>query len=372
MGSRTCAGLLLLGVAACAAPAGPLGPGAVLTMEYERPDGALVVDCARELAFNRRGDLLAALTEDYIIVWDVRSGRRLQVIPLKEPWSKRASYLRKSSQFTAYGDLLIVHGESGVLLLDARSGEVEAEFRQPSGVVSQVHCLPDNRVVAVVRTSDSRGKAVQQRVEVWDVPTRTLTHQWDAPLLLTDARINPSGAVVASLSTAGVRVWRLRDDQLVGSWEYKSYSGGVITLSPDGAWVLVGVDRRETFELRETLTGAIRWSIPSKREDFLQFLPDGSALLFRFTDALEFVDAKSGTVTNTIFTHSDAPAMRVRRERYARGGTGTHYERGPDASQRIQAVAVHPAARMIATAGTDWTVRLWEWPKREGAKGDER
>lgn len=286
-----------------------------------------------------------------------------------------------------------------------------------SGKVLTARFSPDGRLVASGATDDT--------IRLWTAldgsPLRTMQGHTFPILCL---RFSPDGSILATGSMDGqIRLWRVSNSSLQAT--LRGHAGWVtaIAYSADGQWLASGSDdftiriwrsasasvvqtidegmaaiRSITFSsigqvlawaeadgmvrVREVNGGWLhRFQGPSTGASSVVFAPDSSRLIAGFVDgSIRIWDLADGTLMQTIQTGAEpitALAIAPNGSWLAVANTegviwlyalsGTQIDSLPVVrysghSGQVNAVDFSPTGELIASAGNDGTVRLWETP----------
>jgi RNA polymerase sigma factor (sigma-70 family) len=277
------------------------------------PDAKLVVSFARNYGSGNR-------------LWDAVTGREL---PLKPE-------LRMVPVFTAKGKLLALEGGDGIEMIcrDLGGGGV---VRLPVGAPEFPRDWPNVGYPAEVDSPDGTMRAAikEQRIHLYDARTgKELEPLADQPDKVNGSlAFSPDGRLLAVSDQYGVRLWDIPTRKFLRFCRAKDYVVTRIVFSDDGK-ILAGTDGN-SVTLWDVATG--KW-----RQEFhhtyyvgtLAFLPDGKTLL-------------SGSGYND-------PIIRVWDP-----FNGREKEKWHGHTVDVQAIAVSPDGKIVASGGYDNVIRLW-------------
>jgi WD40 repeat protein len=309
---------------------------------YEAAAGKLVAELAghtgvvRSVAFSPDGKrLITGGLEGKVLVWSVDSGKRLTTLL----GHKREVY---SVAISGDGRTIASGGhDQTVRLWDAGSGEAKRVLSGHNSKVGMVAFSPDGKTLA---SADWSGA-----VKLWDVssgePKRTLSAADSGIYGLAFA---PDGEILAAgLSSGRVQVWNTATGEPYATVEAREpdagrRAGGIYGLAflPDGKRLAIGHSDGAT-----TI-----WDVAAERETAVfQTEPDPND---KPSPVLAVAYAPDGK--RIVSLHAD------RSVRFRDSQTGALQEllKGQDAE--IACLALSPDGKLLATAGTDKVVTVWD------------
>jgi WD40 repeat protein len=294
-------------------------------------------DHARCVVFSSDGHRLATGSWDGTVkTWDARTGKNLLTI-------KDDTYVY-SVAFSPDGRYLAgaysKAPENGVKIWDAASGEQLRMLDRGKGGVWCVAFSPDGKRLAAA------GGLTLGGVKVWDVPTGKEQRTFPLNHSVWGVTFSPDGRLLAATggdspeASASLKVW----DTETGAERLtlRGHTGTVwcLAFSPDGRRLASG-SHDQTIKI---------WDVPTGREALtlhghrglvraVVFSPDGHRLV-------------SASADRTVRVWDATPAQ-------GETDPGCRTLRGH--AGEVKCLAFHPRdRRLLASAGTDGTVRLWE------------
>jgi WD40 repeat protein len=281
------------------------------------------------LAFSPNGKVLAAgcrsesPADDTVYLWDPATGVELRRI-------KAASFGVACLAFSADGKTLVSGGnDCAVHLWDTATGDELRPFRAGHHA----------RILAMAYSPDGRALAtggMDGMICLWDLVTGNLRSALDHKAgWVCRLVFSPDGAH----SDKSIRLWELATAREVR--RLSGYAGGYVSslaISPDGR-TLAATGGAGTILLWETAAGRQLHRMTGQARDAkLAFVPDERTMV-------------------SVGEDSQAPASVVRLWDVASGRELRHWL---TPQRSVKSLAVSPDGRLLAVAGTEEALRLWE------------
>ncbi len=321
-------------------------------------------DQVHGLAFDRRGERLASASADGSVrLWSMATGACLQVLA-----GHGGAVLAVA--FHPDGDRLVSAGADGCLRVwETASGRC---LRILQGQMDQVRCLdvhPDGQWIA-----SGGGEGL---IHLWPfeghAPAATLSGQGSQVLSL---QFSPDGTTLASSGTDHtIRLWEFPGGGLRRRLTGPMNWSRTVRWSPDGRWLLSGCSDC-SVRLWAAASGEVvrSWSGHSRWMWDAAFSPDGRWIVSAGGDrSVRVWEAASGALQRTlrgsrtwVISVDVDPGGRWiastddRRVELRDFGSGRLLQRLEGHASHVLAVRFSPAAALLATGGSDYSVRLWD------------
>jgi WD40 repeat protein len=290
---------------------------------------------AFQLKFVNGGKTLAALCADgKLRLWDAQSGT-LQQTYGKEPASLPNTFLPRNDQFAT------VSREGGIQVWDVKAASLMRQlpaivprpsrlaFSDDGSLVATAHMLDRQSSVNTIRVRNGSGK------DLFNLPAGLGG--------ISILGFSPDGSsLVAGSNDADVRVWSVRNGELVQIIDTLPVVMFALSFSHDGKWLATaGVDRTvylwntKNWQLVRKITGQ------SEMISALAFSPDGRRLV---TGGFSELTA-AHPVKLIVWDVDTGKQMRVM-----------------PAPRRVAATAFSPDGKQIASSYGDKSVNIWQVP----------
>lgn len=369
----------------------------------------------RNVAFSPDSSTVAGAGIDNregILLWDTGSGQK----------QREMKNTMRPVAFSPDGQTLVTGGPLGIQLWAAQGNEPRLQRHTPE--VSALAVSPDEKLIAsggvdqVVRLWDAQtGKLVRaltghdgpiralsfssggllasggldESVRLWDTQTGKLVRAFSAPKNIVDGprqgvvslAFSPDGNVLASgHENNGLRLWNVAAGTIQRM--LAGHKGTVLSLafSPDGTLLASAGSDKKTI-LWNPQDGSLRGALEGVARDVtaVTFFPDGKLLAESSTDYIRIWDMQTGKVSRTLSAYrGSAKALAIRMDapafyriataayegvRLLKSSNGDLLSASNDDILAVNAVAFLHSKKLLATAGRDGLVRLWDISNNE-------
>jgi RNA polymerase sigma factor (sigma-70 family) len=277
-------------------------------------------DGVEAIAFSPDGKVLAGAGDSCAYLWDAETGREIRRL---QGHKGRVTALA----FSPGGKLLATADEGTIRLWEMPGGPAPRVFTIGAGSIYAVAFSPDGRALAAA--------GADRTVGVWAVEGGKVLHYLRGHNVeITGIAFSPDSQTLISVGCDAIRFWDVKSGESVSHPAGKVRNGTAAAFSPNGKLLALGSDQG-VIQLWDWVAGEPLWQVDAHpaRVQTLAFSPDGKTLA-------------SGSAEESIQLWNVA--------------TGRSLDPTPGHSQRVCAAAYSADGRVIATAAWDGTVRLWD------------
>lgn len=334
-------------------------------------------------AFSPDGNTIASCSQDQTIrLWDAATGKEIRQVP-----ASGASI--RSLHFSSDGKTLVAgHGDGTVDMRDVETGKTLLRMKPDQArAIETLAFSPDGKVLA------SAGK--DQVITFWEVATgkEILRFKGDQAQIQALA-ISPDGKRIASAGKVGLQLWDVASGKLLSQIRGSQGKVHALTISPDGKILVSGGDApgirlwdlatgKELFQVGTAKEAAKQQGAPAtevagKKEPVVTVAvsPDGKELATASWDkTIRLWDAETGKELRRIPSprgpNQPCPLVFSPDGRFLATvgfdtvilldkASGKEVRQLQGHRNLVMAVAFSPDGKILASAATDKTIRLWD------------
>ncbi|MEO0533043.1 MAG: AAA-like domain-containing protein [Cyanobacteria bacterium P01_A01_bin.123] len=317
-----------------------------------------------DVAFSTQGQQLATASQDGTVrLWRPRND-------LLNPLNGHGAAVNSVDFSPSGAKLVTASDDSTAKLWRQRDGALLQTFTGHTGRVSQAVFSPDGGQIATV--------GEDKTIKLWRVMDGRLLRTLPADTnsssahseLITSVTFSPDGRLIASASTDNsVRIWRLSDGRLVEDFRGYEKQINQIVFNPDGK--TIAVLGNKSIPRLLTLDGIVEQEFSGHQAQVndIAFGPDGAWIVTASEDGSAIVWNPDGTrqlppltygsasQTSVNLSSEDSTLERQALEQFEQEVGG---QQSQEAAVGVNAIAISPNSRYLATANQDNTIRIWQ------------
>ncbi|HLJ95308.1 MAG TPA: WD40 repeat domain-containing protein, partial [Gemmataceae bacterium] len=250
-------------------------------------------DLASWIALSPDGKVVAISRGTEVDLWDHASGERVHILK-----GEKVEYRFAGLAFAPDGKTLAAGDQGGIHFWDLSTGKPSGRLptqRQKSSITLLTYS-PDGKILA--SASNFSGRLIQ----LWDVASRTLVHEWTRPSNVYSIAFSPDSKLLAAGVQDGIiPLWDVKTGQEVRTF-YGASDVRAVGFSPDGKLLATGeYDNKQSHPvigLWDAATGKELRRIEgrSHRIESLVFSADNRTVITSGTDQIiRLWDVATGT-----------------------------------------------------------------------------
>jgi WD40 repeat protein len=209
--------------------------------------------------------------------WEISSGQLAKTLSLPEPkdWVNSSSGKITTAAYSPDGEDLVVASWAKVYIYDADSFALQKTLSKKSWDASPVVDLsfsPDSRTLALKGLSPL---VALQDTETYEFRTWLEGHKGN----VHSVRFSPDSRWIATTSKdKTLKLWDVATGEMKITLTEPKGECRFFEFSPNNRWLATSLTNREEIDIWDVATLQLKASLPSRREAFFCFSPDGHSL----------------------------------------------------------------------------------------------